>query len=110
MFDGIDLVFVDDSDTAPERVMTIERIAHHTKPSNVVVIHDFETLAYQRASLSFKNRFAITGLLPNTGILWNDAPIIARNLTRLNRIIARHGRHVPSDDLEEWYTIFARVF
>ena len=65
-----DLIFIDDGQSADERAATIRRVAGE-KPGAAVVVHDFETPAYQDAAAGFEHRRVFDGLTPHTALLWN---------------------------------------
>jgi hypothetical protein len=58
-----------------------------------VVIHDFEVLQYRVAASPWKHRRRFDAFRPNTGLLWNDAP--------LDRAILDHFRGVVEDRANE---------
>jgi predicted O-methyltransferase YrrM len=103
---GFDLVFIDDSLKVPARAMTIEAVAQHRTPDTIVVIHDYEVPAYQRASQPFRSRFQFTAFNPTCGVVWNDAKLSKRKLVGLQRIIADHAASLRLDDIAGWSLLF----
>jgi hypothetical protein len=105
---GCDLVFLDDSANADERAATIQSVAAKRMHSTVVVIHDYETLEYRRAARAFTNRFNFNSLNPNTGVLWNNAPVDLNALRSLNKSIKRYADYLPLSDVEGWVRVLTR--
>ncbi len=66
---GFDLIFIDDGLQVSERVLTIKAVAEASVPC-IVVIHDFEQMAYQQAA-DFKHLHFFTQAVPWTAVLWN---------------------------------------
>lgn len=101
-----DLVLVDDSTGQDERAETIRRVADDSTGSTaLVMIHDYEWELYQEAAAQFRRRFQFTALVPNTGVVWNKAPVRFRQLKRLNALIEAHSRRTKPQDLQEWVRI-----
>lgn len=99
---GCDLVFLDDSTDVDERAATIQAVAAKRMDSTVIVIHDYEMLEYRRAAGAFKNRFNFNSLNPNTGIVWNKAPVDVRKLRSLNKLIKQHSECLHLSDIDGW--------
>lgn len=106
-FADYDLVFIDDSLSVAERCTTIAEVARHCSPTNVVVLHDYENKMYLNAARSFRNHFRFTALNPNTGIVWNEAPISKSGLRHLNRLIRRHSQHLDPADIQGWMRVLS---
>jgi hypothetical protein len=107
-FQNYDLIFIDDSMTAEERVTTIRAVTRNISPLNMVVIHDFEVDIYRDSVKTFEYQFPFTALNPNTGIAWNQTPIDVNCLKKLNKIISRHSRHIQPDNQADWLRIINR--
>lgn len=90
---GYDLIFIDDSCSVSARAQTIRAVATQQPPLACVVIHDFEVLQYRVAASPWKHRRRFDAFRPNTGLLWNDAP--------LDRAILDHFRGVVEDRANE---------
>jgi hypothetical protein len=99
---GYDIAFIDDSMNPSERATTIREIAAKRPDSTVVVVHDYETAEYRRAARAFTNRFNFDSLNPNTGVLWNNAPITKRDLRSLDKLIKRHAGRLQPSDVRGW--------
>jgi len=99
---GYDLVFLDDSMNLSERAATIKEVAAKRADSTVVVIHDYELAEYQRAAAAFTHRFKFDCLNPNTGVLWNNAPVAKPELRALNKLIKRHASRLQPSDVDGW--------
>jgi hypothetical protein len=99
---GYDLVFLDDSTTVTERAATIREVTAKPADSTVVVIHDYEMAEYQQAVRGFANRYRFECLNPNTGVLWNSAPVAVRELHALDESIKRHTGHLQPEDVDGW--------
>lgn len=101
-----DLILVDDSTGQDERVETIRRVADESVGSDaLVVIHDYEWEVYQEAAAKFRRRFKFTALIPNTGVVWNKAPVNFRLLKSLNALIEEHSQRTKPQDFLEWVRI-----
>lgn len=79
-----DLIFIDNSHDSIGRSATIRSIAALRDPRNIIVVHDFEVLAYQDASRSIPNCYTAKALLPWTGILWDRFPMDVGQLERMD--------------------------
>lgn len=104
---GYDLAFIDDSMNASERAATIREVGAKRPKSTVVVVHDYETVEYQRAAGAFANRFKFDSLNPHTGVLWNEASLTRRELRSLNRLIKRHAVRLQPSDVRGWVEALA---
>ena len=102
---GCDLVFLDDSTNVDERASTIRAVAAKRLDSTVTIIHDYEMLEYRRAAGAFKNRFNFNSLNPNTGIVWNNAPIDVHKLRSLNKLIKQHSGCLHPSDVNGWIRV-----
>ena len=97
-----DLIFIDDSLTAEERVATIRAVSSARPLPGIVVIHDFEHPLYQHAAADFAQRFRFVALNPNSGVAWDAAHIDEGQLRQLQRVLARHATRVQPDDRAAW--------
>jgi hypothetical protein len=80
--DNYDLIFVDNSMKAENRIKTIENIIKKKLLKQIVVIHDFEYYPYRFvAKIAYIYRFKC--LTPNTGVMSNENII---NITKLKKI------------------------
>lgn len=70
-FEYYDLLFIDNGVSSEERVATIEKVALAKPQRALVLIHDFDTVAYQWAADPFEHLMVYYTQLPQTGILWN---------------------------------------
>lgn len=104
---GYDLVFLDDSNTVAERAATIREVTAKPADATVVVIHDYEMAEYQRAVSGFTNRYGFDCLNPNTGVLWNNAPVTERELHSLDELIKRHAGRLQPEDVDGWIRALA---
>lgn len=68
---AFDLIFIDDGLKVSERVLTIRAVTAARLPC-VVVIHDFEQMAYQQAAV-FDHEHIFTYAVPWTAVLWNGS-------------------------------------
>ena len=69
LLDSYGLIFIDDGQSAEERVRTIARVAQ-ARVIVPVVIHDFENPAYRQAA-DFEWLVEYDGMTPHTAICWN---------------------------------------
>ncbi len=89
--EAFDLIFIDDSTTAQLRSATIRAVATKQPQRAIVVIHDFECLAYRRAAHLFRHSFRFVGQNPNTGVAWNGNQLSRSQLQSLDRRLRRIG-------------------
>jgi predicted O-methyltransferase YrrM len=104
-----DLIFIDDATTASLRAETIQQVVRHRGPRNVIVIHDFEVEAYQRAAAEMPKRFTMTAFNPNTGVLWEGDILSARRLRAANRLIRSGAPQVAPEDAKAWRETLLRL-
>jgi predicted O-methyltransferase YrrM len=80
-----DLIFIDDSVKPNERAATIrEVVQRYNRRHTVVVIHDFETPAYQKAAKSIPSQYVYSNPpLPSTGVLWDKASLTVKEIERV---------------------------
>lgn len=103
-----DLIFIDDSLTVEERSATIRSVtaARSSNPRLVAVVHDFENVEYREAASGFAHVFAFTSLNPNTGVMWDEAPLDPARLRRIDDLVRRHSRRLQPDGVGEWLRVF----
>jgi hypothetical protein len=101
-FADYDLIFIDDSLTAPERAATIGAVAGNCHPSNCTVIHDYEVEDYRRAARAFRHRFAFTAFNPQTGVVWNNGVLKRSQLKALDALIKQYSRKHSAEDARLW--------
>jgi predicted O-methyltransferase YrrM len=101
-FESYDLVFIDNSMIYEERAKTIKSVVAKYSPSNLLVVHDFETESYQQAMRRVPYQFKFEALTPNTGIGWNELPVDTAKLKEANTIIKKHALKIGVEDLEGW--------
>ncbi len=104
-----DLIFIDDSMITEQRASTVSAVAERAPRRPIVVVHDFETREYQEAGRPFRHVYRFQLYLPNTGILWNGDPALARHFERLERCLAPHLRAVAADDVDQWGSILSAL-
>jgi hypothetical protein len=102
-----DLVFIDDSQTSPERAETISRVAA-IRPQSLVVIHDFETRAYRREARKFDNCLVSDTFTPQVGLVWNDRKTDREPLKRAITAVAS-GANLGVRDIDGWLGHLARA-
>ncbi len=98
----VDLILIDDSFCASDRVKTIDEVARRCNHASIVAIHDFEVYEYRRAAKSFLHNFSFTGFKPHTGIAWNDRKLDRHALRKLNRMISKQADHIGAENLNGW--------
>lgn len=101
-----DLIFVDDSASGEQRTETIREVVRKLGQSQIAVIHDYEFKPYRKSAKDVLNHFRFDSLNPNTGIVWNYAPISRRQLRKLHAIIQKNCKHLLPDDIKQWIQIF----
>lgn len=70
-FHGTDLILVDNAVSMSVRAETILRLSTLDLGGAAVVIHDFDTLAYQLAARGFSGRLVYRDLTPWTALVWH---------------------------------------
>jgi predicted O-methyltransferase YrrM len=111
-FSTFDLVFVDNGPSERVRAETIKEVVAHIRDRELVVIHDFEYLSYQRAAKAARHRFCFDGYCPHTGVVWNDREVGSRwraTFRRMNRAFARSAKIIEPDDTDRWKHIVADI-
>lgn len=98
--EAFDLVLIDDSLTLEERSSTIRAVAAKRPQRPVVVIHDFEQIAYREAAKPFRNRYRVTGQNPNVGVAWNSTQLAYGALCRLDRRLRVLGER---SSIDAWF-------
>ncbi|HEY2963676.1 MAG TPA: hypothetical protein VGJ37_14745 [Pyrinomonadaceae bacterium] len=104
--ESFDLVLVDDSKTAPERVATLRTISLAKPQGPWIVIHDYEIDEYQRTAADFKHRFTFKAYNPHTGLVFNstDTP----DLKALDKRIRVNSARIELDDVEGWLRVLRK--
>jgi hypothetical protein len=102
--DSFDLVLVDDSTSAEQRVATIQTLSVLRPRNPWFVIHDYEIGEYRIAATGFKHRFAFKAYLPQTGVVFNGST--ARHAFKAldQRLKANRARLEP-DDVAGWIRV-----
>lgn len=103
---SFDIIFIDDSTSGEQRAETIREVVKKLGQSQIAVIHDYETKLYRKAVKGVLNHFRFDSLNPNTGVVWNHAPITKRQLQKLQAIIKKNCKHVLPDDIRQWTQIY----
>lgn len=104
-----DLIFVDDSNSASERVRTIKALAQSRAISPPIVIHDFEVPEYINVARRFRHRYSFKAFNPETGIVWQNGFETRRMLKKIDQIIKRNSQRLEPDDIDGWLKAFAQV-
>jgi predicted O-methyltransferase YrrM len=89
-----DLVFVDDSKHARDRVRTLLalRMARGITKGPVIVVHDVNEPRYRAATLFFPNRTYFSDLCPQTGVLcWKARPTQGRVTSNIGKDRTRNA-------------------
>jgi predicted O-methyltransferase YrrM len=102
-----DLVFVDDSLSADERVKTINTLRDSQPEISIIVIHDFEVPQYVQAAWAFRHRFAFKAYNPETGVVWQTGNKIADTLKRIDSIMKRNANSLEPDDVDGWLRVLS---
>ena len=101
-----DLIFVDDSHSAEERVRTIDALCERRPQSSLVVIHDYEVPAYIRGSRPFRYRYSFKAFNPETGVVWESGKQLRESFKRIDRIMKEHAQYIQPDDVNGWLRAF----
>lgn len=100
---NFDLIFVDDSKSAEQRSQTITQLAlRKDEITGLVVVHDFEQLAYRRAASPFVYRKRIRAFNPEVGLLWTRNDLDPRVFKQIDRLVKTNAPHIPPDNIDEW--------
>jgi hypothetical protein len=103
---GKDIIFIDDSNNAYDRSLTISAVLRRISALTLVAIHDFEVPQYQEAvaenNLALRNQFLFDALIPNTCVLWGECTVRKSSFAKLNKTIARLARDLLPDDVAGW--------
>lgn len=107
-----DLILVDDSFDARHRYQTIKHVVSVQPDYQVVVVHDFETMIYQRAARGANTQFIFNGIKPFVGVIWDQSylPIAVSLLYAAQKIIKEEitdsHQEVPGS---YWYKRFEKL-
>lgn len=104
-----DLILVDDSNSASERVGTINALAESPTISPLVVIHDFEVPEYINVARQFRYRYPFKAFNPETGVVWQNGLEIRRSLKTIDDVTKRHAPRLEPDDVDGWLEAFVQV-
>ena len=107
--DDYDLIFVDDSNNASERVRTIEALAESRAVSPLIVIHDFEVPDYINVAKRFRYRYSFKAFNPETGVVWQNGLEIRQTLKTIDEVMKRHAQRMEPDDVDGWLEAFVQV-
>lgn len=94
-----DLILIDDSKEAPERVATIRAIANKQPQHPLIAIHDFEVNDYRIAANTFARRHIFKAYNPQTGLLSNKEDL---RVDYLDRLVKRNRKALEPDNVEGW--------
>ena len=103
-----DLILIDDSYETADRVETIKSVFQSpASDSAVVLIHDFETAAYQEAAKMWPNHYSFLSFIPNVGVVWKDKNVIdPMALRTISRIIGKNKWRYSIYDRAAWIHAF----
>ena len=104
--ESYDLIFVDDSESAAERVKTIKALCARRPQSSLVVIHDYEVPEYIKGAQVFRYRFSFRAFNPETGVVWERESRIREMLKQIDRVVKRHAQQLEPDDVDGWLKAF----
>jgi len=104
--ENYDLIFVDDSESAAERVKTIKALCARRPQSSLVVIHDYEVPEYIKGAQVFRYRFSFRAFNPETGVVWERGSRIRETFKQIDRVIKRHAQQLEPDDVDGWLKAF----
>ncbi|MGN6413380.1 hypothetical protein [Flexivirga sp.] len=102
-----DVVFIDDSQTVPERSETIAAVAA-TRPNSIVVNHDFEQRNYGKTVRGqYDHVRRVDTFTPQTGVCWNDTSSMDSAKLESALALVEQNREIPPRDFEAWTSVFA---
>ena len=105
-----EIIFVDDSPSAAERVHTVNEVARHCGKNPLVILHDYELWELRIATRRFSNRMAFDAFNPQCGVMWHGNSSPRRSLDQVKTIIARFSNQIPLKDVAGWRAVFSREF
>lgn len=105
-FDSYDLIFVDDSQSADERIKTIAALSARRPRSSLVVIHDYEVPDYIKGTRPFRYRYSFKAFNPETGVVWEGEAKSRDTFKRIDRVMKQHAQYLEPDDVEGWLKAF----
>ena len=79
------LIFIDNGVSLEERAATIKEIAMQKLEEPLIVIHDFEHVAYQWAADQWEHLLVHVKRYPQTAVLWNGDRLTAQQSTMLQQ-------------------------
>ena len=106
--DEYDLIFVDDSNNASERVRTIKALAESRAVSPLIVIHDFEVPDYINVARQFRYRYSFKAFNPETGVVWQNGFEMRQTLKTMDEVVKRHAQRLEPDDVDGWHDVFSK--
>jgi predicted O-methyltransferase YrrM len=104
--ESYDLILVDDSETAADRMKTIRTLVDRSPQRPLVVLHDFEVPEYAKVAKSFQHRYAFRVFNPETGVVWQDQPRNRTVFKRIDTVLKKHARNLAPDDVSAWVDAF----
>lgn len=102
-----DLIFADDSTTADQRAATITALSALHPQNPWTVIHDYEVDDYQRASSTFKRRFAFKAYNPETGLVSNNG-VPLPEFKALDKRLKANSPRLDPDDVSAWLRVLRK--
>ena len=103
-----DLIFVDDSTSAEQRVATITALSALHPQNPWTVIHDYEVAEYQRAATRFSHRFIFDAYNPATGVVFNFRNERQTDLKHLKQRLNTHRSRLEPDDIDGWLHVLRK--
>jgi hypothetical protein len=99
------LIFIDDSDSAEKRQMTIMGALEKAGANSIIVVHDFENRTYQNVVRSPWKSAVFSNWKPYTGVLYQNSEL-DQHFERLGSLIEKNKSILPLD-VAKWSEIFA---
>jgi hypothetical protein len=101
-----DMIFLDDSPTAEERVKTVKEVSRLGRNGPVAILHDYELWRLRLAARQFEHRVAFDAFHPQSCAMWHGHPERRPILEDVARTISQHASDVPLTDIRAWIRVF----
>jgi hypothetical protein len=101
-----DMIFLDDSPSAEERVKTVKEVSRLCGDGPIAVIHDYEMLKLRLVAHKFEHCVAFEAFNPQCCAVWHGHPERRPILEDVSRTIQQHAGAVPPTDARAWIEVF----
>ena len=101
-----DMIFLDDSPSAEERVKTVNVVSRLCGDGPVSVLHDYEMLKLRLVARKFDHCVPFEAFNPQCCAMWNGHPERRPILEDVSRTISLHANDLPLTDIRAWIDVF----